>query len=85
VQLFERNCATINDSDALREPRGLPAGPSEDLADPWKRLVICKELLHVFDSSGERVATPEAVKKLITLVLSPISEEVIFFRQRMIV
>jgi hypothetical protein len=43
----------------------------EDLPEDWKRLVICKELLHVFDHQGERVATPEAVKKLITSVVAP--------------
>ena len=43
----------------------------QDLHDDWKRLVICKELLHVFDPEGERVATPEAVKTLITSVVAP--------------
>jgi len=43
----------------------------EDLPEEWKRLVICKELLHVFDSQGERVSTPDAVKKLITSVVAP--------------
>ena len=42
-----------------------------DLPDDWKRLVICKELLHVFDPQGEQVATPEAVEKLIMSVISP--------------
>jgi hypothetical protein len=42
-----------------------------DLPEEWKRLVICKELLHVFDPPGEQVRTSESVKTLIMSVIAP--------------
>ncbi len=42
-----------------------------DLPDEWKRLVIVKEALHVFDPEGNRVDTPEKVRKLIPQVITP--------------
>lgn len=62
---------------------GIPRGPmyshdfdivnqvlyGEDLPPEWKRLVIVKEVLHVFDD--HRVNTPEAVRKLIPAVITP--------------
>src|SRR5579862_3251630 len=41
----------------------------EDLPPEWKRLVIVKEILHVFDS--HQVNTPDAVRKLIPAVITP--------------
>jgi hypothetical protein len=43
----------------------------EDLPEDWKRLVIVKEALHVFDPDNHRVDTPEAVRKLIPAVITP--------------
>ena len=42
-----------------------------DLEPDWKRLVIVKEALHVFDPAGHQVNTPELVEKLIKAVISP--------------
>lgn len=42
-----------------------------DLPDDWKRLVIVKEALHVFDPPEAQVNTPEAVRKLIPQVITP--------------
>lgn len=44
---------------------------AKTLPEEWKRLVICKELLHIFDPQGQRVNTPEAVTKLITSIIAP--------------
>lgn len=41
-----------------------------DLEDEWKRLVIVKEALHVFDPDGEQVNTQDAVRRLIRDVIS---------------
>jgi hypothetical protein len=43
----------------------------EDLPDDWKRLVIVKEVLHVFDPEPNRVNTPDAVRRLIPAVITP--------------
>jgi hypothetical protein len=43
----------------------------EDLPTDWKRLVIVKEALHVFDPDGHHINTPEGVGKLIRAVISP--------------
>lgn len=43
----------------------------EDLPDEWKRLVIVKEALHVFDPANHQVNTPDAVRKLIPAVITP--------------
>ena len=37
----------------------------------WKRLVIVKEALHVFDPEGNQINTPDAVRRLIPAVISP--------------
>jgi len=42
-----------------------------DLPDEWKRLVIVKEALHVFDPEGSRVDTQDKVRKLIPQVITP--------------
>jgi hypothetical protein len=42
-----------------------------DLSDDWKRLVIVKEVLHVFDRQSERVNTAEQVRRLIPSVILP--------------
>jgi hypothetical protein len=42
----------------------------EDLPDEWKRLVIVKEVLHVFDSEAARVNTEDGVRRLIPAVLA---------------
>jgi hypothetical protein len=42
-----------------------------DLPDDWKRLVIVKEALHVFDPEPHQVKTPEGVRKLIPAVITP--------------
>jgi hypothetical protein len=42
-----------------------------DLPEEWKRLVIVKEALHVFDPLGSRVDTPDKVRKLIPQVITP--------------
>jgi hypothetical protein len=41
----------------------------EDLPNEWKRLVICKEAMHVFDGGDELVSTAEDVKRLIPAVI----------------
>jgi hypothetical protein len=41
-----------------------------DLPDVWKRLVIVKEVLHVFDPSGSCVNTPEKLAKLIPSIIT---------------
>ena len=41
-----------------------------DLDEPWKRLVIVKEALHVFDGGDFRVDNPEKLKKLVPSVIS---------------
>jgi hypothetical protein len=41
-----------------------------DLSEDWKRLVIIKEALHVFDPEGSRVNTPDGLRKLIPRVIS---------------
>jgi hypothetical protein len=41
----------------------------DDLPDDWKRLVICKEAMHVFDASGEQVGTADSVRKLIPAMI----------------
>lgn len=43
----------------------------EDLPNEWKRLVIVKEALHVFDPEDHQVNTPEAVRRLIPAVITP--------------
>jgi hypothetical protein len=42
-----------------------------DLPDDWKRLVIVKEALHVFDPDGSQVNTPDGVRQLIRSVITP--------------
>ena len=42
-----------------------------DLSEEWKRLVITKELLHVFDSDKETINSREAVMKLIPAIIFP--------------
>jgi hypothetical protein len=42
----------------------------EDLPQDWKRLVISKEAMHVFDSGTEQVSTAEGVRKLIPAVIA---------------
>lgn len=42
----------------------------EDLDDDWKRLVIVKEALHVFDGPNECVTTPEALRQLIPGIIT---------------
>lgn len=42
----------------------------EDLDEPWKRLVIAKEVLHVFDPQNQRVNTPDAVRRLIPTIIT---------------
>ncbi len=44
---------------------------ADDLTEDWKRLVICKEALHVFDGADERVSTPSDVRKLIATMITP--------------
>lgn len=41
----------------------------EDLPSEWKRLVICKEAMHVFDGGGGQVDSGEALRKLIPAVI----------------
>jgi len=43
----------------------------EDLPPDWKRLVICKEAMHVFDGGGELVGTEDGVRRLIPAVIAP--------------
>jgi hypothetical protein len=43
----------------------------EDLPQEWKRLVIVKEALHVFDPANHQVNTPEGVRRLIPAVITP--------------
>jgi hypothetical protein len=42
----------------------------EDLPEDWRRLVIVKEALHVFDPQGQQVNTPEAVQRLIPAMIA---------------
>jgi hypothetical protein len=42
----------------------------EDLPENWKRLVIVKEALHIFDPTGECVDTPEKLRRLIPSIIS---------------
>ena len=42
----------------------------EDLEDDWKRLVIVKEALHIFDSPKLCVDTPEKLQKLVPAIIS---------------
>jgi hypothetical protein len=41
----------------------------DDLPEDWKRLVICKEAMHVFDGPKAQVSTEEYVRKLIPAVI----------------
>ena len=41
-----------------------------DLPEEWKRLVIVKEALHVFDPEGSCVVTPESLRQLIPAIIS---------------
>ena len=43
----------------------------QDLDDDWKRLVIVKEALHVFDGNRECANTPEKLRQLIPQIISP--------------
>jgi hypothetical protein len=43
----------------------------KDLEDDWKRLVIVKELTHLFDGPTNKVDTEAAVKALIPAVIEP--------------
>jgi hypothetical protein len=43
----------------------------QDLPEDWKRMVIVKEALHVFDPAGHHVNTADAVRKLIQQVITP--------------
>lgn len=43
----------------------------ENLPDDWKRLVIVKEALHVFDPDDRRVNAADGVRKLIREVITP--------------
>ena len=43
----------------------------EDLKNEWKRLVIVKEALHVFDPDDQQVNTPDGVQRLIREAISP--------------
>jgi len=42
----------------------------EDLADDWKRLVIVKEVIHVFDGPEACVDTPEKLANLIPSIIA---------------
>jgi hypothetical protein len=42
----------------------------QDLTDDWKRLVIVKEAIHVFDGGHARVDTPEKLQQLIPSIVS---------------
>lgn len=69
--------------------RGVPKGPlysadydifvdilyGEDLSDDWKRLVIVKEALHVFDGASECVDAPEKLQSLIPSIIDPVLKE----------
>ncbi|MBB4184896.1 hypothetical protein GGE07_001525 [Sinorhizobium terangae] len=41
-----------------------------DLEDDWKRLVIVKEVIHVFDANGSCVDTPEKLARLIPSIIT---------------
>ncbi|MBE9020795.1 hypothetical protein IQ272_32655, partial [Chroococcidiopsidales cyanobacterium LEGE 13417] len=41
-----------------------------DLSEEWKRLVIVKEAIHVFDAPGVRVDTPEGLAQLIPRIIT---------------
>src|SRR5215472_3142681 len=43
----------------------------KDLDEKWKRLVIIKEVLHVFDPDDVQINTPEGVRRLIQAVITP--------------
>lgn len=43
----------------------------QDLDEEWKRLVIVKEALHVFDGGHACVDTPEKLRQLIPQIVSP--------------
>ena len=43
----------------------------KDLSEDWRRLVITKEALHVFDPEPERINAPEAFKRLVPEVIAP--------------
>lgn len=43
----------------------------KDLPDDWKRLVIVKEALHVFDPAEHQVNTKDGVRQLIREVITP--------------
>ncbi|MHA4733245.1 hypothetical protein [Ensifer adhaerens] len=42
----------------------------DDLSEDWKRLVIVKEALHVFDGTAECVDTPDKLRLLIPSIIS---------------
>ncbi len=42
-----------------------------DLEPDWKRLVVVKEALHVFDPAGQQVNTEDGVRRLIREVITP--------------
>lgn len=43
----------------------------KDLPSDWRRLVIVKEALHIFDPPGSCVSTPEGLKRLIPAIILP--------------
>ncbi|MEA3473261.1 MAG: hypothetical protein U9R70_07550 [Pseudomonadota bacterium] len=51
---------------------------AESMDDPWRRLVGCKELLHVMDAPEARASSPEVVLKLTEkIILSPEFQDVV--------
>lgn len=44
---------------------------ASDLGSDWKRLVCCKELLHILDKETYRVKTPAEVKRLVERIVLP--------------
>lgn len=44
---------------------------AKSLTDDWRRLVSCKELLHILDPQGARAATQDAVMKLTEKIVLP--------------
>lgn len=68
---FKRTAITIGGVYSAETEIHVQILYGEDLPPEWKRLVIVKEALHIFDPQDSRVDTPEDLRRLIPAIISP--------------
>jgi hypothetical protein len=50
---------------------------AKNLDAPWRRVIVCKELLHVLDPPESRVSSTEEVERLVRRIVLPLGTEMI--------